>query len=314
MEVSLCFLLLLGIFAFWLTPGGLAWALSKPGPKPNQSIPGPSGLPLLGLALVFKSKLTHRHLKNLSERFKASSVMAFSVGFTRFVIASEPETAKEILNSSAFADRPVKESAYVLMFRRAMGFAPYGVYWRHLRRISAQHMFSPRRMGEFSGVRRELGMRMVGEIGEKMKGNSNGVVMGVKRVLFLGALGNVMMSVFGEFGSEEVESLVREGYELLGMFNWSDHFGFLRWMDLQGVTRRCKDLASRVEPFVGRIVQEHRLKRRIKQEHSNYDFVDVLLDLEENDEEDGNGLSHSDMVAVLWVSVTPFPIFILQLG
>lgn len=145
---------------------------------------------------------------------------------------------------------------------------------------------------------------------------ANGVVVGVKRVLFLGALSNVMMSVFGEFGSEEVESLVGEGYELLGMFNWSDHFGFLRWMDLQGVTRRCKDLASRVEPFVGRIVQEHRLKRRIKQEQEehSYDFVDVLLDLDDDDEEDGNGLSHSDMVAVLWVSVTPFPIFILQLG
>uniref|UniRef100_A0A803NEL1 Cytochrome P450 n=1 Tax=Chenopodium quinoa TaxID=63459 RepID=A0A803NEL1_CHEQI len=43
---------------------------------------------------------------------------------TRFVIASEPETAKEILNSSEFADRPIKESAYELLFNRAMGLHP----------------------------------------------------------------------------------------------------------------------------------------------------------------------------------------------
>jgi hypothetical protein len=36
-----------------------------------------------------------------------------------------------ILSSSAFADRPVKESAYELLFHRAMEFAPYGEYWRN---------------------------------------------------------------------------------------------------------------------------------------------------------------------------------------
>ncbi|GMP73146.1 hypothetical protein CsSME_00030983 [Camellia sinensis var. sinensis] len=70
--------------------------------------------------------------------------MAFSIGFTRFIISSHPDTAKDILSSSAFADRPVKESAYELVFHRAMGFAPYGEYWRSLRRISSTHLFSPK--------------------------------------------------------------------------------------------------------------------------------------------------------------------------
>ncbi|RWW63447.1 hypothetical protein BHE74_00029367 [Ensete ventricosum] len=56
----------------------------------------------------------------------ASDLMAFSFGFTRFVVSSHPDTAREILDSSAFADRPVKESsAYDLLFHRAMGFAPF---------------------------------------------------------------------------------------------------------------------------------------------------------------------------------------------
>ncbi|KAL7223137.1 hypothetical protein ACSBR1_024751 [Camellia fascicularis] len=137
--------------------------------------------------------------------------MAFSIGFTQFVISSQLDTAKDILNSSAFADRPVKESTDELLFHRAMGFAPYGEYWRNLRRISIKGLMEKERVVE------------------------------VKRVFHFGSLNNVMMSVFGrsyEFGENknrgegsELEGLVSEGYELLGIFNWSDHFPFLGWMD-----------------------------------------------------------------------------------
>lgn len=130
--------LFIATVAFILSPGGLAWACTKSS-KSRVSIPGPSG----SLA-VFSRSHPHRVLAALAQRFKASHLMAFSVGFSRFVISSEPDTAKEILNSSAFADRPVKESAYELLFHRAMGFAPYGEYWRNLRRIASTHLFKSR--------------------------------------------------------------------------------------------------------------------------------------------------------------------------
>lgn len=236
--------------------------------------------------------------------------MAFSVGSTRFVISSRPEPAKEILNSSAFADRPVKESAYELLFHRAMGFAPFGDYWRNLRRISSTHLFSPRRIACFGSFRREIGENMIQEVKSLM--SKNGVVE-IKRVLHFGSLNNVMMSVFGkrydflerENGEGvELEMLVREGYELLGMFNWSDHFALLGWLDLQGVRKRCRALVQKVNVFVGKIIDEHKMKRREKANGGGYDdvddgskdFVDVLLDLENGE----NSLTDSDMVAVLW--------------
>ena len=115
-KVFLCVLMFISVFAFWLSPGGLVWALPKTRVHVVQTrtaMAGPFGLPLLGFVFVFTGSLTHRVLSNLAEAFKAKSVMAFSVGFTRFIISSHPDTAKEILNSSDFADRPVKESAYV---------------------------------------------------------------------------------------------------------------------------------------------------------------------------------------------------------
>ncbi|KAL5723199.1 hypothetical protein ACHQM5_006623 [Ranunculus cassubicifolius] len=300
----LCFVLLAAIFGFWLAPGGLAWALSKTQSKvqAKTAIPGPSGIPLLGLLFAFTGSTTHRVLAGLAQTFRAIPLMAFSVGFTRFVISSHPDTAKEILNSSSFADRPIKESAYELLFHRAMGFAPFGDYWRNLRRISATHLFSPKRIAGFAAFRSEIGQRMISEIKDSM--GSNGEVQ-VKKILHFGSLNNVMMSVFGQsYDFKEVngdgyklEEMVSEGYELLGIFNWTDHFPVLAWLDLQGVRKRCRNLVSKVNVFVGKIIQEHRNRRvnGVLSEETVGDFVDVLLDLEKED-----SLTDSDMIAVLW--------------
>ncbi|PRQ16358.1 putative flavonoid 3'-monooxygenase [Rosa chinensis] len=307
LELFLCLFVFVFIFSFWLSPGGLAWALSKPKPQADTraAIPGPSGLPILGLVLAFTGSLTHRVLAKLAETSKAKHLMAFSVGFTRFVISSQPDTAKELLNSSAFADRPIKESAYELLFHKAMGFAPFGEYWRGLRRISSTHLFSPRRIACFGGFREGIGQKMVDEMRVLMEKNGE---VEVRKVFHFGSLNNVMMSVFGrsyEFGEEGeghvLEELVSEGYELLGVFNWSDHFPLLSLLDLQGVRKRCKKLVDKVNDFVGKIIKEHRVKRTENDgvlgggDESSGDFVDVLLDLEED-----NRLSDSDMIAVLW--------------
>ncbi|XP_008785621.2 cytochrome P450 78A5-like [Phoenix dactylifera] len=284
-------LVLVFLSVLWLYPGGLAWALSRA----QRSIPGPPGI-----VLALSGTAAHRALAGLARSFQAIPLMVFSVGFTRFVVSSHPDTAREILNSSAFADRPIKESAYELLFHRAMGFAPFGEYWRNLRRISATYLFSPRRIAAFGEHRRAIGEQMVGEVKELM-GRYGDVE--VKRVVHFGSLNNIMMSVFGKRfdfvkgKGVELEGLVREGYELLGVFNWSDHLPLLGWLDLQGVRKRCRGLVRRVNVFVGNIIEEHRQRRERFGGTAGDgvgDFVDVLLDLQEEK------LSDADMVAVLW--------------
>ncbi|CAD5179915.1 unnamed protein product [Musa acuminata subsp. malaccensis] len=287
---SITVVVILTLAVICLYPGGLSWALSRGG----RAIPGPPGM-VLGLS----GSAAHRVLARLAASLKAADLMAFSFGLTCFVVSSRPDTAREILNSSAFADRPVKESAYELLFHRAMGFAPFGDYWRTLRRISATYLFSPARIAAFGEHRRAIGQQMIHDVMASME--TNGVVA-MKKVLHFGSLNNVMMSVFGkrfDFGKHEgveLDELVTEGYELLGKFNWSDHFPMLRWMDPQGIRKRCRRLVAKVNVFVGSIIEDHR-RRRVAAEAVNGvgDFVDVLLDLEKEDR-----LSDSDMVAVLW--------------
>ena len=90
-----------------------------------------------------------------------------------------------------------------------MGFAPFGVYWRNLRRISATHLFNPGRTTGFEMFWRTIGLKMVGEFRSLMEKKCE---VKVEKVLHFGSLNNVMMSVFGrsyDFGDEWIEEVLR---------------------------------------------------------------------------------------------------------
>ncbi|KAK1548974.1 hypothetical protein Q3G72_004532 [Acer saccharum] len=283
---------------YWAHPGGPAWGkfrfkrVSSSVPA-NKPIPGPRGFPLIGNMNLMVS-LAHHKIAAAAETCNAKRLMAFSLGDTRVIVTCNPDVAKEILNSSVFADRPVKESAYSLMFNRAIGFAPYGVYWRTLRRIAANHLFCPKQIKGAETQRLDIASQMV-----DMFGDHKGGGFSVRQLLKRASLNNMMCSVFGreyKLNSlnnevEELRELVEEGYELLGMLNWTDHLPWLVDFDPQKIRFRCSKLVPKVNRFVGEIIAAHRAQNGEK----NMDFVHVLLSLQGPDK-----LSDSDMIAVLW--------------
>lgn len=278
------------LLSFWLIPGGFAWrnfSQSKKYPK----LPGPFGLPFFG-SLPLMGSIPHRKLSEVATRLGATRLMAFSLGNTRMIISSDPETAKDILCGTSFVNRPVKISAKILMFERAIGFAPSGDYWRQIRRIAATHMFAPKRISSLEGVRKNLSDEMIEEIVKEM--GSNGLVE-MKGILGKSSLCNVVESVFGRslmsLEGMELRDMVEEGYELIGKFNWVDYFNF-GFLDFHGVKRRCHKLSEKVRNLVGLFIGERRKDGDVNEKS---DFLSVLLNLPQEDM-----LSDSDMVAILW--------------
>ncbi|XP_021746611.1 cytochrome P450 78A4-like [Chenopodium quinoa] len=283
--------LLYCLLHLWLVPGGFAWRSYNLNSVPK--LRGPSGWPVLG-TLPQMGHLAHRKLANIAASMGCTRLMAMSLGATPVIISSNPETAREILCSPSFSDRPIKPSARLLMFERAIGFAPHGTYWRHLRRISANHMFSPRRISSLEGVRQCLADAMSVNVLKEMKGRGfvelRGILQGV-------SLKNMLESVFGSnLGSEgkELGLMVREGYELISEFNLEEYFPF-SFLDFYGVKRRCHKLAYRVSELLSHIIKLREKDVNFKRRN---DFLSVLLSLPEEEQ-----LSHSDMVAVLWETI-----------
>ena len=91
--------------------------------------------------------------------------------------------------------------------------------------------------------------------------------------------------------------MVREGFELLGAFNMSDHLpSAFQSLDPLRIRQRCRDLVPRVYAFV-HIIDDHRSHMpRSSSESSS--FVDVLLHLQAEEK-----LADSDIVSILWVSI-----------
>eukprot|EP00252_Welwitschia_mirabilis_P011703 TRINITY_DN2606_c0_g1_i1.p1 TRINITY_DN2606_c0_g1~~TRINITY_DN2606_c0_g1_i1.p1 ORF type:complete len:539 (-),score=9.53 TRINITY_DN2606_c0_g1_i1:249-1865(-) len=283
------------ILLSWTAKGGPAWWGYK------KSMGGPRGVPVIGSMLAMKG-LAHRNLDALSRQCGGGQLidmMAFSMGTTRAIVCSTVQHAKELLNSAAFADRPPKEAATLLMFERAMGFGPSSDYWRHLRRLAATHLFCPRRVLAAEPLRRQLSTTLVSHM-SSLSFVDEGIR--VRDVVQRVSLQNIMGCLFGrtfDSSSErwgEVAEMVKEGYDLLGILNYSDHFPLLSFLDLQGVRKRSKKLLPKVHGFVEDVIRQHKACPPASSDDS--DFVDVLLSLEGSDK-----LQDSDMVAVLWEMV-----------
>ncbi|XP_028772207.1 cytochrome P450 78A5-like [Neltuma alba] len=286
--------LFLSIFAislnYWFVPGGFAWR--NYGYGNNINVSGPMGWPILG-SLPQMGSLAHRKLATMAASLNAKRLMVISLGANPVIIASHPETAQEILCSLAFSDRPIKESARLLMFERAIGFAPNGEYWRQLRKITAVHLFCPKRISGQEGIRRQVVEEMMKKVWKEME--EKGVVQ-VREIFQEGSLGNILEGVFGNCTSskrEELGHMVKEGYELIVQFNWEDYFPF-KFMDFGRVKRKCQKLAGKVTRVVGQMVEERKTSAKLNGEEDN-DFLGALLSLPKEER-----LSDSDIVAILW--------------
>ncbi|CAL9014841.1 unnamed protein product [Prunus brigantina] len=118
--------------------------------------PGPWKLPAIGSLHHMVGPLPHHTLRDLAK--KHGPIMHLKLGQLEAVIISSSKSAQEVLKTHelTFSQRPLVLAVQVMSFGQAsIAFAPYGDFWRELRKICVFELLSAKHVQSFRSIREE---------------------------------------------------------------------------------------------------------------------------------------------------------------
>ncbi|KAI5020256.1 hypothetical protein ZWY2020_045144 [Hordeum vulgare] len=262
--------------------------------------PGPWQLPVIGSLhhLVLAGKLPHRALRELARRH--GPAMLLRLGEVNAVVVSSREGAREVLKNqdTMFATRPLSTTMRVLSYGgQDIVFAPYGEYWRQLRKIAVSELFTARRVQSFRPIREEevaTALRTVGEAAVAAR------PVEMRAVLSALVTDSTVRAVIGD-RCRERDAFLRELdriLELASGFNAADMWPSSRLAAWLSGAEECRHTLYSI---LDGIVQEHLERMHGGGGHAE-DLLDTLLKIQKE-----GGLKfpiHMDAVkAIILVSI-----------
>ncbi|RZC55651.1 hypothetical protein C5167_014505 [Papaver somniferum] len=278
--------------------------------KPGKTAPEPAGAwPIIGhLHLLGGAKLMYRTLGSLADEY--GPVFMVRLGMRRVLVISNTESARECFttNDKVFATHPATVATELLTYNHSMfGFAPYGPYWREVRKIATTELLSDRRLAILKNVWiseinlciNELHQLWMDKNSRKLDHsqhvyNQNMDPISVELNRWFANLSfNVVARMidgkryFGKNTNDDEEETRRyreamnDFMHLVVIFVVSDAVPLVGGLDFQGYKKRMKKTAKEIDYFLGKWVDEHRQRLKYKNvsnaDQQDDDFIDVLL-------------------------------------
>ena len=250
--------------------------------------PGPWKLPLIGNLHQLVFSLPHRSLRDLAQ--KHGPIMQLQLGEVLAIIISSPKVVEEVLKThdTALANRPIILAVEVMSYDNSgIVFAPYGDYWRQMRKICVSKLLSAKRVQSFCRIREEEVNNLVKSISL-----SEGVPINLSEKIFSSTNCIASRAAIGKKCKYEKEfiSLIREMFTLGGGFDLPDLFPSLKFLGfLTGMKSALEKIQKQLDRILDEIVNEHKMKRRATSTNKHEpgddddddDLVDVLIKLQE---------------------------------
>ncbi|KAL5735726.1 hypothetical protein ACOSQ2_030514 [Xanthoceras sorbifolium] len=275
---------------------------SKNNGRPINLPPGPWKLPIIGNLHQLPGSLPHHRLRDLAGKY--GPLMHLQIGELSTVVVSSAEFAKEVMKTHdvKLASRPYNCASNIISYNCTdIALAPYGEYWRQLRKICTLEILSMKRVQSYRSIREEEVSNVINWIASRA-----GSPINLTHQIF--SLSNSITSraAFGKKckDQEKVLSVTGEASKLGSGFDMADIFpsleGLLQW--ISGTKSKIEKLHQELDQILENIINEHRRDKTTLEDgknDKNEDLVDVLLKVQEEGDAEFR-LTTDNIKAVIW--------------
>ncbi|KAL6143786.1 hypothetical protein ACLB2K_054481 [Fragaria x ananassa] len=241
--------------------------------------PGPWKLPVIGNIHQLIGALPHRGLRDLAK--KHGPLMHLNLGEVSTVVVSSAKFAKEVMQTHdiIFASRPQVLASTIFTYDSTdILFAPYGDYWRRLRKICTQELLSAKRVQSYRPIREKEILNLIEWIGSR----AGSPINLTRKVLSL-TYSITSQAAFGNQSKDQEEfiyamkKLIKAGTG----FNVADVFPSFKLLHMiSGVQPKLERLQKQADRILENIIKEHiqaTATTKTDEAQVQEDLVDVLL-------------------------------------
>ena len=301
--IQLFYVLLLSTIA-------IRYMLTRKKNKKHLTPPSPLALPIIGHLHLLSKLPAHQNFHKLSMQY--GPIMKLSLGSTPSVVISSPEMIKEFLKTheTSFSNRLINGVVRYLSYgAQDFMFAPYGDYWKFMKKICMSELLGGKTLDQFRPLRQQETLRLLnvlkkkGEAGEAVDVGAE-LLRLTNRIMTRTTITKTCCE--NDFDVEDIRRLVKDCSELGGKFNLSDFIWFFKNWDLQGFNKRLKELMDMFDTMVESVIREHQeeMKKRKENGEGAYvkDLLDILLEIHE-DESTEIKLTRENVKAFIFVRI-----------
>ncbi|MED6196648.1 hypothetical protein PIB30_049394 [Stylosanthes scabra] len=277
----------------------------------SKIAPAPWKLPILGDIHHLATSTPHRKLRDLSKIH--GPLMHLQLGEIFTIVVSSAEYAKEVMKTHdiIFASRPQILAAKVISYDcTSIALAPYGNYWRQLKKICTLELFTSKRVDSFRPIREEEFTSLIKRI-IVVANNNNGSPVNLTQEVFSTIYTITSRAAFGmKFKDQErFISLAKELAKVGTGFSLGDFFPSAKWLQLvSGLRPKIEKLHGQTDQILQNIINEHKVAKSSKSKEGQGEvegLLDVLLRFE-----DGSGsnqdfsLSSNNIKTIILINIT----------